>query len=125
MWPGVEKHNKIDFKGDYWCLWASQGVLVVKNLHANAGDLLKRRGFDPWVRKTPGGGHGSLFQHPCLENPHGQRRLEGYSPQCCTESDMTTATWHAQNRTRLQRLSMHKLEITIRIKEALKGLPWC
>ena len=39
MWPEVEKHNKTDFKGDYWCLWASQGALVVKNLHANAGDV--------------------------------------------------------------------------------------
>ena len=26
---------------------------------------------------------------------HGQRRLAGYSPQVCTESDMTEATEHA------------------------------
>ena len=32
--------------------WASQVVLVVKNPPANAGDL-KRREFDPWVRKIP------------------------------------------------------------------------
>ena len=30
---------------------ASQGVLVVKNLPANAGDM--RPGFNPWVRKIP------------------------------------------------------------------------
>ena len=32
-------------------LRASQVVLVVKNLPANAGDL--REGFNPWVRKMP------------------------------------------------------------------------
>ena len=31
----------------------------------NAGDL----GFDPWVGKTPGGGHGNPLQCSCLENP--------------------------------------------------------
>ena len=29
----------------------------------------KRCGFDPWVRKTPGGGHGNPLQYSCLENP--------------------------------------------------------
>ena len=29
----------------------------------------KRCGFDPWVGKTPGGGHGNPFQYSCLENP--------------------------------------------------------
>ena len=28
----------------------------------------------------PGGGHGNLLQYSCLENPHGQRSLAGYSP---------------------------------------------
>ena len=28
----------------------------------------------------PGGGHGNPLQYVCLENPHGQRSLEGYSP---------------------------------------------
>ena len=32
-----------------------------------------------WVRCT-GGGHGNPFQLSCLENPHGQRSLVGYSP---------------------------------------------
>ena len=32
--------------------WASQVVLAVKNLPANAGDN-ERFGFDPWVRKIP------------------------------------------------------------------------
>ena len=29
----------------------------------------KRFGFDPWVGKIPGGGHGNLLQNFCLENP--------------------------------------------------------
>ena len=28
-----------------------------------------RHGFDPWVRKIPGGGHGNPLQYSCLENP--------------------------------------------------------
>ena len=30
--------------------------------------------------KSPGGGHGNPLQYSCLENPHGQRSLAGYSP---------------------------------------------
>ena len=41
---------------------------MVKNQPANAGDIKKPR-FDPWVRKTPGGGHGNPLQDSCLENP--------------------------------------------------------
>ena len=29
----------------------------------------KRYGFNPWVRRSPGGGHGSPLQYSCLENP--------------------------------------------------------
>jgi len=29
----------------------------------------KRRKFDAWVRKIPGGGHGNPLQYSCLENP--------------------------------------------------------
>ena len=38
----------------------------------------ERCGFNPWIRKIPWGGHGHPLQYPCLENPHGQRRLSGY-----------------------------------------------
>ena len=37
------------------------GVLVVTNPPVNAGDV--RRGFHPWVRKIPAGGHGDLLQY--------------------------------------------------------------
>ena len=29
----------------------------------------KRHGFNTWVGKIPGGGHGNPFQYSCLENP--------------------------------------------------------
>ena len=38
---------------------------------------------------SPQGGHDSPLQYSCLENPHGQRSLAGYSPWCCKELDMT------------------------------------
>ena len=34
----------------------------------------------PGLGRSPGGGHGNLLQSSCLENPHGQRSLVGYSP---------------------------------------------
>ena len=59
-----------------------------KESACNAGDL----GLIPGSGRSPGGGHGNPLQYSCLENPHGQRSLEGYSPKHCKESDMTEAT---------------------------------
>ena len=56
-----------------------QLALVVKNLPTNAGDI-KDRSLIPGLGRSPGGGHGNQFQYFCLENPHGQRSLEGFSP---------------------------------------------
>ena len=42
----------------------------------NAGD----QGLILGLGRSPGEGHGNPFQYPCLENPHGQRSLVGYSP---------------------------------------------
>ena len=42
-----------------------------------------------WLGRSPGGGHDNPLQYSCLENPHGQRSLAGFSPQGCKESDMT------------------------------------
>ena len=39
--------------------------------------------------RSPGGGHGNLFQYSCLENPHGQGSLADGSPWGCKESDRT------------------------------------
>ena len=49
------------------------------------GDL----GLIPGLGRSPGGGHGNPLQHSCLENPHGQRSLVGYSPCGRKELNMT------------------------------------
>ena len=43
----------------------------------------------PELRRFPGGGHVNSLQYYCLENPHEQRSLVGYSPWDCKELDMT------------------------------------
>ena len=43
----------------------------------------------------PGGGHGDPLQYSCLENPHEQRSLAGYSPWGRKELDVTE---HAHTR---------------------------
>ena len=53
---------------------------------------LKRWGFDPWVRKIPGR-RAWLPTPVCLPGgSHGRRSLEGCSPWCCKDSDMTEVT---------------------------------
>ena len=74
---------------------------MVKNLPANAGDL-RDAGSIPGLGRSPGGGHGNPLQYSCLENPHGQRSLEGYSPWGSKEWDMTEATWQAHTGSRAQ-----------------------
>ena len=54
---------------------ASQGVLVVKNPPANAGDV----GLILGSATSPGGGHGNPLQYSCREIPWTER-LAGYSP---------------------------------------------
>ena len=46
-------------------LGASQVVLVVKNMPANAGETQ----VGPWFGKIPGVGNGNPLQYSCLENP--------------------------------------------------------
>ena len=56
-----------------------------KESTCNEGDL----GLIPGLGRSPGGWHGNPLQYSCLENPHGQRSLAGYSPWGRRESDMT------------------------------------
>ena len=70
------------------------GVLVVKNLPANAGEV-RDVGLIPGSGRSPGGGHGNPLQCSGLENLCGQRNLAAYSPWGCKELDMTEATEHA------------------------------
>ena len=58
---------------------ASQVALVVKNPPASAGHI-KHAGLIPGLGRSPREGHGNPLQYSCLENPHGQRSLVGYSP---------------------------------------------
>ena len=55
---------------------------------ANAG-YIKDMDLIPGSRRSPGGGLGNPFQYSCLENPHGHRSLESYSPWGQKESDKT------------------------------------
>ena len=51
----------------------------------NVGDP----GSIPGLGRSPGGGQGNPLQYSCMENPHGWRRLAGYSPWVRKESDIT------------------------------------
>ena len=46
-------------------------------------------GSNHGLGRSPGGGHGNPLQYSCLENPHGQRNLVGYSPWGRKEEDTT------------------------------------
>ena len=50
-----------------------------KELPASAGDSRDAASI-PGSGRAPGGGHGNPLQYSCLENPHAQRKLLGYSP---------------------------------------------
>ena len=63
-----------------------------KESTCNVGDLVS----NPELGRSPGGGLGNPLQYSCLENPHGQRRLAGYSPWGRKESDMTEQLSTAQ-----------------------------
>ena len=57
-------------------LWLFPGGSDCKESTCNAGDL----GLIPGLGRFLEGGHGHLLQYSCLENPHGERSLVGYSP---------------------------------------------
>ena len=57
-------HNDYDYFYDTLIFkWASLDAQMVKNLPANARDV----GSTPGSGRSPGEGHGNLFQYPCLE----------------------------------------------------------
>ena len=61
------------------------GGLNGKESTCSVGDL----GSIPGLGRSLGGGQGNPLQYSCLDNPHGQRSLAGYSPWGHKESDMT------------------------------------
>ena len=70
----------------WWVLrqWASLVAQTVENLPAMQETWVWSLGWED----SPGG-HGNPLQYSCLENPHGQKSLAGYSLWGCKESDMT------------------------------------
>ena len=64
-----------------------------KESACSAGDL----GSISGLGRSPAEGHGNPLQYSCLENPHGQRNLAGYSPWGRKELDMTEATKHMRS----------------------------
>ena len=63
----------------------------------NVGEL----GSIPGLNRSPGAGHSNPLQYSCLENPHRQRNLAGYSPWGHKESDTTEQLSMAQHRSHL------------------------
>ena len=61
------------------------GVLVVKNLPANAGDT-GDTGSIPGSGRSPGGGHGNPLWYSCLENPTDREA-------CWARVHRVTKTW--------------------------------
>ena len=60
------------------CWWASP-VAQSKEFACSAG-AVGDTGLIPGSGRSPGGENGNALQYSCLENPHGQRSLVGYSP---------------------------------------------
>ena len=58
---------------------------MVKNPPANAGDV----GLFPGLGRSPREENSYPLQYSCLENPHGQSSLAGYSLWGRKESDTT------------------------------------
>ena len=56
-----------------------------KESACNSGDL----GSVPGLGRSPGGEYGNPLRHSCVEIPHGQRSLVGYSPWGHKELDTT------------------------------------
>ena len=65
--------------------WDFPGGSEGEESACNAEDL----GSIPGLGRSPGGEHGNPFQYSCLENPHGQRSLVGYSLWGCKELGTT------------------------------------
>ena len=74
---------------DRGACWATvHGVTksqTVKNMPAMGETWVRSLGWEDSLEE----GNGNPLQYSCLENPHGQRSLVGYSPWGLNESDTT------------------------------------
>ena len=89
-WYSILESQKRDFPQGT-LLWASQVMLVWKNLPACAGDT-RDMGLVPQSERSSGAGKANALQYFFLGKFHGQRSLMGYSPWGCEESDTTEHT---------------------------------
>ena len=76
------------------CLKGFSGGSDGRESACNAGDP----GSIPGSGRSPAEGNGYPLQYSCLENPHGQRSLAGYSPWGRKESDTTERLTLSQER---------------------------
>ena len=91
---GPQLSGSLDYSVVHSLYGASQVMLMVKNLPANAGDV-RDVGLVPGSGRSPGGGRGNPFRYSCLENAMDRRAWP--------------ATVHrvAQSRTQMKQLSTH------------------
>ena len=73
--------NTQDWSPLGWTGWmvysiVTQYVYTLQNDHQNRSNYC----LSFLVKRSPGPGHGNPLLYSCLENPHGQRILAGYSP---------------------------------------------
>ena len=73
------------FKSELQCDWGFPRSTDGRESACTAGDL----GLIPGLGRFPGEGNSYPLQYSCLENPHGQRTLAGYSLWGPKELDMT------------------------------------
>ena len=93
-------NQSLGSKRTWWGGFAALGVATHLSHHiynrfpGGTGGKCRRRkrcGFRPWVRTSPGGGHGKPTPVLLPGEPHGQRSLAGYSPWGRKESDTAEA----------------------------------
>ena len=65
----------------------------------------------PGLGRSPGEGHGNPLKYSCLENPHRQRSLAGYSP--CGSKELDTTEWLNTAQHRPFSLSLTEFVITL------------
>ena len=70
----------------YWFMGFPGGASG-KETAWNAGD----KSLIPGMGRSAGEGNGNPLQYSCLEDPHGQRSLVGYSPWC--RKELGTSHW--------------------------------
>ena len=85
---------------------------MVKNLSASAGDS-RDAGSIPGSGRSPGEGNGNSLQDYCLESPHEERSLGGYSPWSRKESDMTerlSTWWTSHKKEKVKRINLAEVK---------------